>query len=397
MPPASSPQEPGRRDGWRVFPPLLTLAVVAVTDLVLGLRSPVIGLLTLGPFLAASLVGPHRTMVVGLLAFPLAVALGAYDRILGRAQHVVYLVALALATVIAAAVSASRTRRERELVAARSVAEAAQQAVLHPLPARLGPLRLAARYSSAFSEAKVGGDFYEAVDTPFGVRVVVGDVRGKGLPAVHLASVALGAFREAAFDKPDLPDVAVRMDASVSRQRGDEDFVTALLVEVPPGPAGSATLVNCGHHPPLFLSAAGRAGRDVPSELLDPAAPALPLGLASRPKSRRIRFGPGDRLLLYTDGLVEARNGRTFFPFTEYALAALSGPDIAEGVGALHRTLLRHVHGRLDDDTALLVVERVDERDAAARGPAEGDEARPLPPQTPPFPPLADPRASAGS
>src|SRR5512143_1758626 len=152
MPPASSPPEPGRRDRWRVFLPLLMLAVVTVTDLVLGPRAPVIGLLTLAPFLAASLLGPRRTVVVGLLAFPLAVALGAYDRILGRAQHVVYLVALALATVIAAVVSASRIRREQELVAARSVAEAAQQAVLHPLPARLGSLRLAARYSSAFSE-----------------------------------------------------------------------------------------------------------------------------------------------------------------------------------------------------------------------------------------------------
>jgi serine phosphatase RsbU (regulator of sigma subunit) len=86
---------------------------------------------------------------------------------------------------------------------------------------------------SATANALIGGDLYEAVSTPHGVRIIIGDVRGKGLDAVQLAATVLGAFRQAAAVQPDLPSLVKAIDAVVSAVTGDEDFVTALLCRSP--------------------------------------------------------------------------------------------------------------------------------------------------------------------
>ena len=142
------------------------------------------------------------------------------------------------------------------------------------------------------------GDFYEALETPHGVRLLVGDVRGKGLDAVRLAGVVLGSFRDAAQDRPDLAQVTAALDRSVTRAIGPEDFVTAVLVQVDTD--GSAIVVNCGHP----RAAAGHAGQ---ATELDPPEPAPPLGLGPRPEPLRLTLALGDRILLYTDGASEAR------------------------------------------------------------------------------------------
>lgn len=113
-------------------------------------------------------------------------------------------------------------------------------------------LDIEALYLAAAAQARVGGDFYEALATVHGVRMIIGDVRGKGLPAVGMASAILGCFREAAYDEPDLARLARRLDVSTSRYTallpGDrmESFATALLVEIPDD--GSVVgIVNLGH------------------------------------------------------------------------------------------------------------------------------------------------------
>jgi len=67
--------------------------------------------------------------------------------------------------------------------------------------------------------------------TPHGLRVLVGDVKGKGLEAVRVAAAVLGSFRESAFVSVSLRDLAAELDEGASRHLGDEDFVTAVLVE----------------------------------------------------------------------------------------------------------------------------------------------------------------------
>jgi serine phosphatase RsbU (regulator of sigma subunit) len=228
----------------------------------------------------------------------------------------------------------------------------AQRALLGGVPAALGSLRLAVLYASASVEASIGGDFYEALETPYGVRLLVGDVRGKGLGAVRLAGVVLGSFRDAAQEHPDLTAVVAALDRSVSRAIGLEDFVTAVAVQV--ATDGSAVVLNCGHPAPLLV----RAGR---ATELDPPEPSPPLGLGARPEPLRLGLALGDRILLYTDGVSEARARRPrggFFPLQAAAAFALVSADLEVGLESLWAELQRHVAGQLHDDVALLLIER---------------------------------------
>jgi phosphoserine phosphatase RsbU/P len=325
------------------------IVVIVGLDLVGGGNAELLGLLVSPPILAASFVGPKRTVAVGVLA--LAAAVG-YGRAVGvdllAGSQGVPAVAIGVATVLSGVVARVRVEREGRLRAVTRVAEVAQRALLGGVPAALGSLRLAVLYASASAEASIGGDFYEAVETPHGVRLLVGDVRGKGLDAVRLAGVVLGSFRDAAQDRPDLAQVAAALDRSVTRAIGPEDFVTAVAVQVLGD--GSAVVVNCGHPAPLLV----RGGR---ATELDPPEPAPPLGLGPRPEPLRLRLALGDRILLYTDGASEARAGGGFFPLQAAAAFALVSADLEAGLESLWAELQRHVAGQLDDDVALLLIE----------------------------------------
>jgi serine phosphatase RsbU (regulator of sigma subunit) len=211
----------------------------------------------------------------------------------------------------------------------------------------VGQLAVAGRYVSASEAADIGGDLYEALDTPFGVRMIIGDVKGKGVDAVRLASLVLGAYRQVAFERSDLRDIVTDLDRTVSRFVGDEDFVTAALVEER---GGTLTVVNCGHPAPLLL----RHGRVIS---LDPPASAPPLGLAPKVAPRVVHLEPGDRLLLYTDGLADARRAGEFFPTTDRAWALLGHGTVQHGLSSLESALAEWVRGQFDDDIALLLLE----------------------------------------
>lgn len=97
------------------------------------------------------------------------------------------------------------------------IAEVTQRVLLRPIPERIGPVATAVEYLSAATGARVGGDFYEVIDTPYGVRAILGDMRGNGLDAVSGAAALLGAFREAGAVEPTLEAVAARLDAALTR------------------------------------------------------------------------------------------------------------------------------------------------------------------------------------
>ena len=227
------------------------------------------------------------------------------------------------------------------------VAEAAQRAILAPPPERVGPVALAARYRSAALEAQVGGDLYEVVATPDRVRLLVGDVRGKGLGAVRTATVVLGEFRAAAAGPGDLSHVAREIDGRLGPHLPDpEDFVTALLVEIRGD--GALTAVSCGHPSPVVLSRDGTV-RTVHT-LNEP-----PLGLGVDPAPTTDHLDAGDRLLLFTDGLIEARRpDGTFVDLEPLLRHAATAPFSCVLDMLLER--LREVTGHeLDDDLALLL------------------------------------------
>jgi serine phosphatase RsbU (regulator of sigma subunit) len=329
---------------------LALIVVIVGLDLVGGRRAELLGLLVSPPIVAASFVGPKRTVAVGVVA--LAAAVG-YGRVVGvdllAGSQGVPAVAIGVATVLSGVVARVRVEREGRLRAVTRVAEVAQRALLGGVPPALGACGWRCCTPWPAPRRRSGGDFYEAVETPHGVRLLVGDVRGKGLDAVRLAGVVLGSFRDAAQDRPDLAQVAAALDRSVTRAIGPEEFVTVVVVQV--ATDGSAIVVNCGHPAPLLV----RGGR---ATALDPPEPAPPLGLGPRPELLRLRLALGDRILLYTDGVSEARARGGFFPLQTAAAFALVSADLEAGLESLWAELQRHVAGQLHDDIALLLIER---------------------------------------
>lgn len=333
--------------------PVLIVSGVVVVDLVGGAGMIWLPLLAAGPALAATTNGPRGVLCVGLLAAVLGATLGNRDGVPGHELSAV-LSALAAVTLASGLASALRGRRERVLAAVRSVAETAQHALLSPVPATVGPYQVAVRYSAAAAEARIGGDLYALIPTPYGVRLIVGDVRGKGLPAVGTAALVLGVFREAAYDEPDLLAVVGRIERSLARNLGPDDFVTAVVAGYPR--AGRLEVVNCGHAPPLLVRASGSV------VAVEPTQPAPPLGLRAltgqTPGLQVLPFADGDQLLLYTDGVTEARDrDRAFYPLRE-GLARHLSDEPARTLTALHDELLAHVGGRLHDDAALLLIRK---------------------------------------
>jgi len=237
-----------RRGRWIA---VATTVLAVVVDLVFGAEASLIVPLVFGPFVASALASVRDTVVVAAAAAILAVVLGWPDGTLGSSVHAVRAASVALGGCLAVWLAGQRVSREAKLRALSHVAEVAQDAILHPLASQLGGVRMAARYISASEEARIGGDFYDAILTKWGVRIMVGDVRGKGLEAVRLAAVLIGEFRSRAVWEPDLTAVATAVDASGSRvgELEGEDFATAVFIQVT---EGFATIVRCGHPLPLL-------------------------------------------------------------------------------------------------------------------------------------------------
>ncbi|HET6856765.1 MAG TPA: PP2C family protein-serine/threonine phosphatase [Streptomyces sp.] len=273
----------------------------------------------------------------------------------------------------------------RELRRVREVADAAQQVLLRPLPPRLDGLAVAAGQLSASRGATIGGDLYEAVATLQGVRVVIGDVRGHGLPAIGAVAALLGSFREAAHDESELAGVLRKLERSWHRHlreramsehpaaRGGEpdtpaaeEFVTVLLLEIHQDDEVFA--LNCGHPWPYRL---GRTAEPVAGG--DPLPPLGPFPLPDDLSARRCaRLARGEALVLHTDGAEDARDaqGRFFSLRAALAEAAVAGGPASPAVlvQRVRTALLRHTGGRLADDAALLVLRNDRRRTEAQPG-----------------------------
>ncbi|GGX76913.1 PP2C family protein-serine/threonine phosphatase [Streptomyces anandii] len=342
--------------------PLITMSAVALVDLVAGPSVGLLPLVSLGPAFSGLVGGWRRTALVGVFALLLCLALGMYDGLFAERRGFTAMASVAGVTGAGIAAAVMRGRREAELAGVRSVAEAAQRVLLRPVPLNVGSLRMAVSYTSAVAEAHIGGDLYEVVATPRGVRLIVGDVQGKGLAAVETAAVVLGAFREAAHDEPDLGGVGARLERSVGREGDGEKFVTAILAEVRSD--HQVVFLNYGHPPPLVMR------RDGTLDFPEPAEYALPLGLAvhggPEAKPFTVRFAPGDQLLLYTDGVTETRDARgDFYPLPDRAVL-LKEPDARQALEGLRDDLIRYAEGPLHDDAAMLLVRYREHSEGAA-------------------------------
>jgi len=343
--------------------PYLVLAAVVVIDVMAGHSIGLLALLSLGPAFAAVVGGLGRMIIVSCLALALCLLLATYQDRLFDVDDQVALVTVLGVSVAGVIASTLRQRQERELADVRIVAEAAQQVLLRPVPAEPGAVRIAVRYISATSRATIGGDLYEVIAAPDATRFIIGDVQGKGLAAVKLASTVLGAFREVAPDTSDLAVITARIEATLARELTDEQFVTAIVGQVS-ADGSKVELLNRGHPPPLLMDGDG-------PRLLGVAEGGLPLGLAqfasrlSRPvaagpagRASVIEVGPGDRILFYTDGVSEARSrSGEFFPLARSRAVREAG-DPDQILDELSTEVLRHVGHALDDDAAMLLIRR---------------------------------------
>lgn len=347
----SGPSQPARLLARCLFAGLLTLAIaaVAVMEYRTGRGPLTVAWLAVGPLLASLVLRPPITAVLAGWAVLLGLGLILYQP--GRPGSLVaHLSVLVLLAAFAVVNSALRTAAQQRLSQVRAVARVAQSALLREVPASIAAGRLASRYVSAAAEARVGGDLLEVVPHGDRPRWLIGDTRGKGLPAVRLASIATTSFRDACAQPGlSLPEIARVVDRSVTRAAGDEDFVTALFAEL--DPRGWLELVTCGHPPPLRLTADGDL------QALNPAAYATPLGLHPDLKASTFSIAAGDRLVFYTDGLLEARDRTGRFFRLEDCLDTLRRPDLDAAADELLDRLVAHTGRRLDDDVAILLFE----------------------------------------
>ncbi|MEV4766786.1 PP2C family protein-serine/threonine phosphatase [Micromonospora chokoriensis] len=346
--------EPGRWTRWLGLRLAIGfIAVVLLIDVAAGTHAVLIGFLALAPLFAAAVESPRRTAVVSATATTAAMAAGLPSGMLGSLDHLLRVAVVITVSLMAVYVAQARTGRQERLRRMTEIVRITQAAILRQPPQYAAEVQLAVRYVSAYEEAGVGGDLYEVVADQDRLRIIVGDVCGKGLAAVRLASAVAGAFRQSAIVRPDLTEVARDLDDLVAREpppaRG-ATFVTAVLVELC---GGEVRTVNCGHPAPILRHPSGEL------EELTVAPPDRPLGLGGpRTPEKVSRWDAGDRLLVFTDGLLEARDSeRRFFPMPALR-ACLAEPSVDRCLDALWDAVHRHVGGEPHDDIALLLAER---------------------------------------
>lgn len=203
---------------------------------------------------------------------------------------------------------------------------------------------------------EVGGDAFDYALNDGRLHVALFDAMGHGLGATLLSTLAVGAYRNSRRDRADLAGSYAAIDVALATQFGRTHFATGLLFELEVA-TGTVRWLTAGHLPPLLI-------RHERAVTLPPARPATPFGLRfteSEPPVHTLQLEPGDRLALYTDGVVEARRLGQFF--TEQRLAdfvvreSASALDGAEVLRRLIRAVLDHQHGVLQDDATILLLE----------------------------------------
>jgi serine phosphatase RsbU (regulator of sigma subunit) len=242
-----------------------------------------------------------------------------------------------------------RVARRREM----SLAAEMQWELMPPLTAGTSSVSLAAMLEPAY---EVGGDIVDYALDDHVAHVAIFDAMGHGLQASLCSSLAVGAYRNRRRSGDDLAEMAQAVEDAVAGQFGGDRFVTAILARLDTD-TGELRWINAGHPPPLLL----RAGQVI-KELFPPPAAPLGLSLSSSFTIHSETLEPADRLLLYTDGVVDVRppGGELFGVerLVDFVVRAdASGEVLAETMRRLSHALLEHHGGALRDDASQLLVE----------------------------------------
>lgn len=267
--------------------------------------------------------------------------------------------------VIRTAVFDARLRREyeRELLRAKQRAEESearatalartlQQTLIPPTPPAIPNLDVAAAYRPAGDGSEVGGDFYDIFQIGTDDWVVaIGDVCGKGVDAAVVTALARYTLRAAAVQHAE-PSKALWTLNGVLRQHDTNRFCTVALLRLRQVDGEWTGAVSCAGHPlPLLRQSNGTlraAGKRGPL-----------LGVIDTPRLPDVQISllPGDMLVLYTDGVTEARSGKDFYGEERLAAAAARSVDSAEGLtSTILSEVLAFQADRPRDDIAVVTI-----------------------------------------
>ncbi len=259
------------------------------------------------------------------------------------------------------------TARRRSEDRHRRIAQTLQESLMPPaLPAAAG-LELAARYRAQGEGHDVGGDFYDVFPEGDGWLLVIGDVCGKGPEAAAVTAEARWTIR-ALSDPSTSPAGLLRIvnRSLVGRPRSDLTFLTAAVARVTAD--GTGARVSCaraGHPVPLVVRASGAV------EQVDGRGGLLGVFEEVRFDDAEVHLGSGDALVLFTDGVTEARrDGEELGPAgVRAALSGAAGLTAQDLVRRLEDAAVAFSDGPLRDDLAIVVV-RASLQDPAV--PADG-------------------------
>ena len=364
-------------------PPALIVATLVVDQLTPP-RYP------LGPLLSASVVlslftyPPVGVLAVGAAGCLLLTLTETIEDYVGPLT-IVSLIVLATITLLSTWLCVVRQRVESRFRRVQTVAETVQLALLRPLPEQIGPVRLSGFYRAADEEALIGGDLYSVRPTPFGLRAIVGDVKGKGIAATQTVATIISTFQEAALLHPSLSQVAERIDAALQLDRDnppmapmqdadtdspsgqasapvEEVFATAVLLEFSDD-ARAVRVLDRGHQPLLTI----KDGRTCAVD----SDHSLPLGmgdlLTEPPRALTHPLQPGDILIAYSDGITEARDRTgTFYPLRErlqHHCAGSIGPVTPSGLVAFIEKDVARWSQTLSDDLVAIAFQATPSHD----------------------------------
>jgi PAS domain S-box-containing protein len=237
------------------------------------------------------------------------------------------------------------------------IARVLQRSLLPPLLPEIPGVEVGAEYLSVGESSEVGGDFYDLINTvEDGWICAIGDVRGKGVEAASVTALARYTIRAVTM-KDDRPsEVLAALNEAMLRQLPEDRFCTAACLRLEPedGSAGVGVDVSCaGHPPPLLVRPDGTVEEVGLSGRVLGVFPDAELGDSS------LRLMPGDALVLYTDGITEARSPDGGF-FGEDRLRRLlgsyAGCDAVTFAERIKEEVLDFQEGDLRDDLAVLVL-----------------------------------------
>ena len=238
----------------------------------------------------------------------------------------------------------------------RTIADTLQQALLS-VPEQLPGLSFGHLHRSATELTDVGGDFYDLFPLPRGrLGIILGDVSGRGIAAADLAALVKNTLKAYAHRRGSPARVLTDTNRLLLQSITGDLFVTAFFGTLEMD-TGVLSFSSAGHPPALVKRATGGI------RSLEHRGPVLGLFPEAKHTNAQVDLEPGDQMILYTDGLTEARRGGELLGERRLKkwLEDAGGVGSAELPDRLLHLALDFAGGQLTDDLAILALERLPE------------------------------------